>query len=341
MAIFQAYLATNMLSPPSWVGLQNISTPWQIGIMDRAGRDAVDRYGATYNGTFKTDFDTGALLGGTVTNYVGLKNGASQFIITDIAAPILDIYRKGPIIDHYPGVFAGRDAINGSAGNDMLGGFAGADTINGGAGNDIAYGGLGDDVVIYSAGNDQVYGEEGFDILRIDAPRPALTVSRVDNTTLKLTQDSNNTVTLNSVERVFFSNKDVLALDVGPTENAGEAYRMYQAAFNRTPDATGLSGWINYLDGGGNPIQMANQFIASSEFQKNYGALDNTGFVQLMYNNVLHRNGSASEVAGWVDGLANGLTRAQVLQGFSESAENIANLAPVIGNGIQYNQWWT
>ncbi len=342
MAIFQAYKATNMVTPPSWIGFENIATRYQIGIMDKSPRDALDRYGALYNGRFDDgfNFNSDTMMKGTVTSYIGQKNGADQFIITGIAAPMASLYRTGPISDTYPGLFNGGDAVNGSAENDVLAGYAGADTMNGGAGSDTVWGGLGDDVIMYSPGQDKAYGEEGFDILRVDAPRSAFTVSRVDSTTLKLTQDSANSVAINSIERVFFANKEVLALDVAPGENAGEAYRMYQAAFNRTPDSDGLAGWINFLDQGGNPLQMANQFIASQEFQKNYATLDNTGFVQLMYNNVLHRNGSTSEVAGWVDGLAGGLSRAEVLRGFSESAENVANLAPVIGNGVSYTQFW-
>lgn len=341
MAIVQAYKGTNMLTPPNWQGLENYYSNTRIGIIERVTRETIDRYGSTYLGTFESDFDTGRLLGGTVTNYVGMKNASEQFLITGIAAPILDIYRKGPIADTYPVLLAGRDAINGSPENDLLGAFGGADSMNGGAGDDTLFAGLGDDVITYSPGRDIVYGEEGFDSLNVGAARSAFTVSRVDPNTLKLTQDSANTVSINSIERVYFTGKDVLALDVGAGENAGEAYRMYQAAFNRTPDSNGLAGWINYLDQGSNPLQMANQFIASTEFQNNYGQLDNTGFVQLMYNNVLHRNGSASEVQGWVNGLAGGLSRAEVLHGFSESAENIANLIPVIGNGVSYNQWWT
>ena len=343
MAIFQAYKGTNMLTPPNWIGFQNITMPYQIGIMDKSPREAVDRYSATYTGKFNDgyNFDTDTMMKGTVTKYAGFKNGADQFIIADIAAPMASLYRLGPIVDTYPTLFAGADAVNGSGESDVMAGYAGADTMNGGAGNDTVWGGLGDDLFNYSPGQDKAYGEEGFDSLNMGAARSAFTVSRVDSTTLKLTQDSSNSIAINSIERVYFTGKDVLALDVGAGENAGEAYRMYQAAFNRTPDSNGLASWINYLDQGSNPVQMANQFIASQEFQNTYGQLDNTGFVQLMYNNVLHRNGSASEVEAWVNGLAGGLSRADVLHGFSESAENIANLAPVIGNGINYNQWWT
>lgn len=62
--------------------------------------------------------------------------------------------------------------------------------------------------------------------------------------------------------------------------------------------------------------------------------------MQLLYNNVLHRNGETAGVRGWVDALNNGMTRAEVLFGFSESRENIANVAPLIKNGINYTEWW-
>lgn len=341
MAIFQAYQSTNMLISTGWVGLENYYSPFRIGIMDRTF-PAVDRYGAVYNGSFQSDFDTGRLLGGTVVNYVGLKNNADQFVIEGISAPILEIYRKGDILDTFPGLFSGHDAINGSSQNDLLAGFAGQDTMNGGLGNDSLYGGLGDDVFIFAQGEDVFYGEEGFDRLYTDASRSSFSVTRIDADTVKFSQvNSTNSMTIDHVERIYFSNKNVIALDVGPSENAGEAYRMYQAAFKRSPDEVGLSGWINFLDQGHNPLQMANQFIASQEFQNTYGNLDNTSFVQLMYNNVLNRNGEASGVASWVNALNNGMSRAEVLRGFSESQENVANLEPIIGNGISYNEWWT
>jgi hypothetical protein len=55
---------------------------------------------------------------------------------------------------------------------------------------------------------------------------------------------------------------------------------------------------------------------------------------------VLARKGEATGVEAWVNGLANGLTRAQVLAGFSESSENQANVIGQIKDGIAYNEWW-
>ena len=129
-----------------------------------------------------------------------------------------------------------------------------------------------------------------------------------------------------------------MALDIDG--NAGQAYRLYKAALNRTPDENGLAGWIKFMDDGGALITMAQQFIDSQEFRTKYGVLDNADFVNQLYINVLNRNGEPSGVNGWVGGLNNGLSRADVLKGFSESSENQANVIGQIKNGIAYTEWW-
>jgi hypothetical protein len=68
-------------------------------------------------------------------------------------------------------------------------------------------------------------------------------------------------------------------------------------------------------------VQVADFFTASPEFQATYGALDNTAFVTLLYGNVLGRAPDAGGLAGWVGALDGGMTRGQVLVGFSESPE--------------------
>lgn len=100
------------------------------------------------------------------------------------------------------------------------------------------------------------------------------------------------------------------------------------------------AGWIKFMDEGGSLNTMAQSFIDSQEFRTKYGALDDRGFVNQLYLNVLDRNGEASGINGWVNGLANGLTRADVLKGFSESGENQANVLDQIKNGIPYTEWW-
>jgi hypothetical protein len=74
-----------------------------------------------------------------------------------------------------------------------------------------------------------------------------------------------STTTLANVERLQFSDQTV-ALDIGG--NAGESYRLYQAAFNRTPDKVGLGYWIDAMDHGNSLMHVAGSFIDSAEFRQ-------------------------------------------------------------------------
>ena len=120
----------------------------------------------------------------------------------------------------------------------------------------------------------------------------------------------------------------------------GYAYRLYKAAFDRTPDAKGLGDWIRYLDAGGSRDTVAQGFVQSFEFNTKYGMLDNANFVQRLYNNVLGRDGEAKGFNDWFGALESGLSRSAVLQGFSDSPENITKTSPLTSNGILYHEWW-
>lgn len=143
---------------------------------------------------------------------------------------------------------------------------------------------------------------------------------------------------LYEVERLKFGDT-AFALDVNG--NAGQAYRLYQAALNRAPDAGGLSYWIYYLDQGHTLTEVGTQFMQSDEFKGLYGQNPtNTAFVTQLYQNVLHRQPEKSGLNFWVAELDSGRqTASQVLAGFSESTENQANLVGTIGNGFAYTPY--
>lgn len=138
---------------------------------------------------------------------------------------------------------------------------------------------------------------------------------------------------LQNVERVAFSD-GMLALDTGVGENTGFAYRIYQAAFDRTPDAAGLNYWIDALDDGKSMGQVAADFLYSREFQATYGTLSNTDFIEELYENVLQRAGESAGINYWVDRLEDGTGRAEVLAGFTDSAENVELVGAVIAGGV-------
>jgi hypothetical protein len=105
-------------------------------------------------------------------------------------------------------------------------------------------------------------------------------------------------------------------------ENNAEAYRLYQAALNRTPDASGLSYWSSALANDATPTQIAQDFINSAEFQQDYGALSASAFVSTLYQNALHRAADPAGLQFWTNALQQGQSEASVLVGFSDSLEN-------------------
>jgi hypothetical protein len=143
------------------------------------------------------------------------------------------------------------------------------------------------------------------------------------------------------VDRIHFLDR-ALALDLDG--NAGQAYRLYQAAFDRTPDAEGLGYWIVSLDmGQGDLTWVAHNFILSDEFRAMYGdpsTVTNDAFLSLIYQNVLNREPDGAGYKYWIDSLNEGFAREKVLASFSESVENQQNVAADISHGVEFVPWF-
>ena len=155
------------------------------------------------------------------------------------------------------------------------------------------------------------------------------------------TSPSVSLVQVSAVHRLQFSDTNI-ALDIGPTQTAGSVYMLYQATFNRTPDAAGLGYWIAQVDKGANIItSVAATFVTSPEFVAKYGSNpSNASYVDNLYQNVLHRAGESGGVAYWNQQLNTGAaTKAFVLEQFATLAEGAALVAPAIAHGIAYQQW--
>jgi hypothetical protein len=98
--------------------------------------------------------------------------------------------------------------------------------------------------------------------------------------------------------------------------------RLYWAYFFRAPDVGGSQYWIGRLRGGATLGTVSAAFAASSEFQAMYGALRDDQFVDLVYRNVLGREGDLTGKLYWVALLtAHQLDRGGVMLNFTESIE--------------------
>ncbi|MCX7558415.1 DUF4214 domain-containing protein [Sulfitobacter sp. F26204] len=195
-----------------------------------------------------------------------------------------------------------------------------------------------DNMIQLSDNLTNVDGGAGIDTLVVNLMRAeaSLTFDNSGSAVLSTARSASH-VTLSDVERIKFVD-GTLALDV--SGNSGQAYRLYQASFDRTPDQAGLEFWMKQLDSGSlSLIDIAEEFLTSAEFAEAYGqneALYDTQFIDLLYENVLDRLPDEAGYAFWQSQAALDLTREQMLVSFSESVENKANVALEISDGIWF-----
>ena len=197
-----------------------------------------------------------------------------------------------------------------------------------------------DDFFLATDANETIDGGTGLDSILYDSTLSQHTLVNTSGVNWTLSDVSTaNVDTFKGLERVHFSDKSV-ALDISAGDVGGSCYRIYKAAFNRTPDEGGLGYWIGQMDRGMDLIEVSARFIDSDEFRSSYGTNPTNGeFLTKVYNNVLSRDPDTGGYEWWVDQLANNeeKTWQKVLADFSEGAENQANVLSLIGNGIVYD----
>ena len=142
---------------------------------------------------------------------------------------------------------------------------------------------------------------------------------------------SSQVAAVDSGARSLTQARDDLAAGTEAATFVDQVIRIYQAAFGRVPDITGITGWVNELRSDATALSRVSAgFVNSQEWKNRYG--DNSvSDVSLgaLYQNVLGRAGSAQEIAAWK---ATGQPMTQILIGFSNSAEfQNASAAAVLG----------
>lgn len=93
----------------------------------------------------------------------------------------------------------------------------------------------------------------------------------------------------------------------------------YQNYLGRPGTTSEVNSWVSLMLSGATAPQVAAGFLASQEYQSMH--LSAADFVQSLYQNVLGRNGAASEVATWVGVLSSGVGPLAVAQAFVGSQE--------------------
>jgi serralysin len=218
------------------------------------------------------------------------------------------------------------EGVVGSRFNDHLVGNDLSNRIDGGAGHDTLYGGL---------GNDTFIGGDGLDLVQLNGNRANTTTNNV-NGQIQTVSVVNGTDLLGGVERLQFDD-GLVAFDL--QGSAGITAKIIGALFgnsfinNKEYVGTGLL----YLDNLGFDALRLTELALRVKFGANTPS--NSTVVNTLYNNVVGKAPSQTDLDFYVDLLNNGSFTHTTLSLFAantnENAANI-NLTGLSQNGIDY-----
>ena len=153
------------------------------------------------------------------------------------------------------------------------------------------------------------------------------------------TSGRDGTDSLTNIEHIQFTDLSVNTTAASTAASISKGtldsiVQLYAAYFNRVPTATGLSYWVNQVNGGESLSQVAKDFYAAglqySQYTGYTAATTNTDFINLVYNNVLARSGttapSTSEIGYWNGLLQSGaIARPDLIATMLTAAHAFAN----------------
>ncbi|MEM6680016.1 MAG: DUF4214 domain-containing protein, partial [Pseudomonadota bacterium] len=236
---------------------------------------------------------------------------------------------------------AGPEVIIGTAADDILDGQGGEDSLTGRGGADLF-------VIAPGAGRTAITDfEDGVDLLDLRAfarteARTALSAIDEQDPVLRLPDNTEVTLEGGLAAGAIDEADALLAAPLADIaiERAQLTTLLYEAALNRDGniDLEGLNFWIDQREAGQTPLELARAFVENDEFVEAFGSIDslsNLGLAQILYRNVLNREGEAGGIAFWQSELDRGiLTREEAVLAFAVSEENIAG-SPFIDDLVE------
>lgn len=223
----------------------------------------------------------------------------------------------------------GDDVLTGSKYADTLRGGEGSDRIAGLAGADFIFGDAGNDIIDALADGDTIDGGSGFDVVNYTGLTRGYDVSSGNMTASVAGNGSVDRIT--AVEAIDFRDA-TLTFEV--ESNAAYVMRLYDAILHREPDAVGLDAWLDRMDAGLSKTAVAAAFVGSPEFVQLTGSLSTPDFVEFLYTSALGRPSDAQGKADWVARIDSGMSRADAVIGFSESAEHRIKTEDTLAKGL-------
>lgn len=130
---------------------------------------------------------------------------------------------------------------------------------------------------------------------------------------------------------------DTLSEGLWVTNNNYQAIAaLYDTFSDRLPDEGGLGYWVGQIQSGVSLSQIAGGFAKSPEFSQATVGFSNGQLVDFMYENTLNREADAGGRANWVSQLDAGLSKGDLLLGFSSSNEHYQMLEQHLFAGVDF-----
>jgi hypothetical protein len=250
----------------------------------------------------------------------------------DFTAPPVFGRFSAPIADNTDRVIVsgnGNDHITAGDGNTTVDTGAGNDTVTLGNGNNVVIAnsgnndittGAGRDTFYTGTGNDTIDAGAGYDVAHVAGSRADFAAS-VSNGSLNL-NGGDHAINTSGVEFIAFDNNESIV--VASSDEEAAALRLYNGLLGRDADVGGAEGWSNAASSN-SLTDIAQGFLGSTEFQNNM----NSEFIQSVYTTLLGRGADAEGEGNWLNLLANGVSRADVIAGITNSAEGQSASASV------------
>ena len=150
-----------------------------------------------------------------------------------------------------------------------------------------------------------VAGEKSFSVTGLDLSGNSTTVT--------------STVTIAEASEVDI--RIITGAYAGSSGDTAVVARLYVALLKRQPETAGHEYWMGQIASGVNHGEIAAFFVVSPEWQLVYGDTTDEEFVDLLYQNVMHRVGETEGRTYWIDQLGDKTPRLAVALFFSQSDE--------------------
>jgi hypothetical protein len=178
----------------------------------------------------------------------------------------------------------------------------GTDTVVAGLGNSTISGGNSDYSVVKLAGAASNY--------TVTAAGSGIGHAIVTDNVTGVTTD------ITKIQYVEVGGGDALIFAKSATE--ASIATLFEVAFGRNADAAGLDYFYDLAKDGATLSQISDALVKSAEFGPR-ALLDDTAFVNSLYQNTFGRSGESAGMAYWLDAMHNhGINRADVIRSFAE-----------------------